>query len=46
MGIIPLQFVDGENADKLKLSGKEKFTIRLHDELTPKQIVNVEVSLE
>jgi len=29
MGIIPLQFREGENADSLGLNGKEQFTIDL-----------------
>lgn len=44
MGIIPFQFLDGQNAKYFKLNGKEKFTIHLSDELTPKQIVEIEVS--
>jgi aconitate hydratase A / 2-methylisocitrate dehydratase len=28
MGILPLQYVDGENADSLGLSGREEFSIR------------------
>lgn len=43
MGIIPFQFVDGQNAETLKLTGREKFTINIDDELKVKQIVNVEV---
>ena len=27
MGILPLQYVDGENADSLGLSGREEFAI-------------------
>jgi len=42
MGIIPLQFNDGQTAEKLKLSGKEKFTIHIDDNLTVKQVVDVE----
>jgi len=29
MGILPLQFKDGENADTLGLKGTEQFTIKL-----------------
>ena len=43
MGIIPFQFVDGQNAETLKLTGREKFSINIDDELKVKQIVNVEV---
>ena len=45
MGIIPLQFNDGQTAETLKLSGKEKFTIHIDDNLTVKQVVDVEVML-
>jgi len=30
MGILPLQFKNGENADSLGLTGKEKFSIKLN----------------
>lgn len=40
MGIVPLQFRDGENADKLELDGTETFDIDLSD-LSPKKIVSV-----
>uniref|UniRef100_A0A672Q1J9 aconitate hydratase n=1 Tax=Sinocyclocheilus grahami TaxID=75366 RepID=A0A672Q1J9_SINGR len=37
MGIAPLQFLPGQNADSLELCGKERFTINLPQELTPRQ---------
>jgi len=40
MGIVPLQFIDGENADTLDLSGKETFHIRLR-ELRPGGTVKI-----
>ena len=43
MGIIPFQFLDGESGESHNLTGKEKFSIRIDDELTVKQIVDVEV---
>ena len=43
MGIIPLQYLPGETAESHGLTGKEKFTIKIPDELTPGQIINVEV---
>ena len=44
MGILPLRFLDGQNGSKLKLTGREKYTIRLDDEnLSPQQQVQVEV---
>jgi aconitate hydratase len=43
MGVLPLQFLDGESPDKLKLTGREKYTIHLDEDLRPQQHVNVEV---
>lgn len=43
MGIMPLQFLPGENADSLELSGKEKFTITQPDSLSPRQQLTVKV---
>lgn len=44
MGIVPLQFEDGQNADSLGLTGKEQFTIEIPDDLKPGQKVTVKVS--
>ncbi|XP_022918661.2 cytoplasmic aconitate hydratase-like [Onthophagus taurus] len=41
MGIIPLQFLDGQNAESLGLDGKENYTINLPDKLTPGQHLQV-----
>lgn len=43
MGIMPLQFLPGENADSLELSGKEKFTITLPDTLSVREQLTVTV---
>ncbi len=44
MGVLPLQFTEGENAESLRLSGEEKLTIRgLSGEIMPRQDVTVEV---
>lgn len=43
-GLIPLQFKKGENADTLKLTGKEKFTIDFTDNLSPGAEIKVKVS--
>jgi aconitate hydratase len=38
MGVLPLQFLEGQNAASLKLSGRERFDIPdLSDELRPGQ---------
>ncbi len=42
MGILPLQYVPGENAHLLGLEGSETFTIRGLDAITPGQHVEVE----
>jgi len=44
MGIIPLQFLPGENAETLELTGKEQFTIHMPDELTTKCQVEVRLA--
>lgn len=42
MGVLPLQFKDGESKESLGLTGKEKFSILgLSNNLKPKQIVTV-----
>eukprot|EP00164_Ancoracysta_twista_P005199 GFYU01007104.1.p2 GENE.GFYU01007104.1~~GFYU01007104.1.p2 ORF type:complete len:872 (-),score=286.72 GFYU01007104.1:74-2365(-) len=44
MGIIPLQFKEGDDADSLKLTGKEQFTIELPETKTVGMDVTVKVS--
>jgi aconitate hydratase len=47
MGILPLQFLPGESAASLGLSGRESFTVRgLGDGLRPHQQLSVEVRAE
>ncbi|MCC6547155.1 aconitate hydratase AcnA [Candidatus Sumerlaeota bacterium] len=41
MGIIPLQFEEGQNAQTLGLTGKEQFEFELNDTLQPRQRVQV-----
>lgn len=43
MGIAPLQFLPGQNADSLELCGKERFTINIPQELTPRHQLTVQV---
>jgi len=45
MGIIPLQYNDGDSADSLQLTGRESFTIDLPDDLQTRQDVTVHVRL-
>ena len=44
MGVLPLQFKPGQNAESLGLTGKERLTIQgISGKLTPRQDVTVEV---
>ncbi|HKL14554.1 MAG TPA: aconitate hydratase AcnA [Balneolaceae bacterium] len=42
MGVLPLQFADGESHESLGLDGSEEFTIHIDDNLKPQQTVKVE----
>ena len=44
MGIVPLQFIDGQNAESVGLTGHEQFTIDLCEDMKPGMLVNVTVS--
>ncbi|PWA24529.1 hypothetical protein CCH79_00011756, partial [Gambusia affinis] len=44
MGIMPLQFEAGQNADTLELSGKERFSVALPERLRPRQQLTVRTS--
>ncbi len=46
MGVLPLQFREGEDAAGLGLTGRERFTIRVDDSLEPRQTLTVEVTGE
>ena len=41
MGVLPLQFREGESREALELDGTETFEIALNDELKPRQAVEV-----
>jgi aconitate hydratase len=43
MGVLPLQFKEGESAQSLGLTGKEHYTIHIDDNLQPRQEVKVDV---
>lgn len=45
MGIIPLQFLPGESAESLKLTGKESYSVNVPSDIAPGQIVTVEVNI-
>ena len=44
MGVLPLQFKDGDNAESLGLTGHETFTIHVDDNLQPRQDVRVDIT--
>lgn len=44
MGIVPLQYLPGQNAQSLGLTGKEVYAIDIPSELSPGQVTSVKVS--
>ncbi|MCF7811691.1 aconitate hydratase, partial [bacterium] len=46
MGVLPLQFISGENSHSLGLTGREIYTINLSDDLKPQQNVEISILLE
>lgn len=44
MGVIPLQFLPGENAEMLGLTGKEQYTIKLPQDLSPGTTIDLTTS--
>ncbi|MCP4581345.1 MAG: aconitate hydratase AcnA [candidate division Zixibacteria bacterium] len=46
MGVLPLQFEDGQNVTNLGLTGRETFTINIDDNLRPLQKVQVDAVRE
>lgn len=43
MGVIPLEYLEGDTADSLGLTGRERYTIIIPEQLTPRMIVDVKV---
>lgn len=43
MGIIPLQYLPGETAETLGLTGKEVYSIKIPTDLKPLQQISVQV---
>ena len=41
MGVLPLQYQDGESAETLGLDGTEHFSIAVTDDTKPKQLIDV-----
>ena len=46
MGVLPLQFNEGESADALGLDGSETFNIQVDDDLKARQTIKVEAQKE
>ncbi len=46
MGVLPLQFMEGESADSLGLDGTEFFSIDIDESLLPRQQITVRVTKE
>ncbi|MFW5995572.1 MAG: hypothetical protein ACOCRN_05615, partial [Spirochaetia bacterium] len=46
MGVVPLEYQNGETAESLGLDGSEHFTIHLHDGIRPKETVKVSAKRE
>jgi aconitate hydratase len=44
MGVLPLEFKPGQNAESLGLTGQETYTIHVGDTLKPRQNVSVDVT--
>ena len=46
MGIIPLQYLPGQNAESLGLTGKEEYSIDIPKDLKTGQTLEVKVKVE
>ena len=46
MGVLPLNYVEGQDADTLGLDGTEAFNIEVDDQLTPRQRIRVTATKE
>uniref|UniRef100_A0A4W6F9R3 Cytoplasmic aconitate hydratase n=1 Tax=Lates calcarifer TaxID=8187 RepID=A0A4W6F9R3_LATCA len=42
MGVIPLEYLPGDTADSLGLTGRERYTIIIPEQLTPRMIVTLD----
>uniref|UniRef100_A0A8C2X1D0 Aconitase 1 n=2 Tax=Cyclopterus lumpus TaxID=8103 RepID=A0A8C2X1D0_CYCLU len=43
MGVIPLEYLAGDTADSLGLTGRERYTILMPEQLTPRMVVDVKL---
>ncbi|MGB6778539.1 MAG: aconitate hydratase AcnA [Planococcus citreus] len=46
MGVLPLQFVNGESADSLGLTGHETISVNLSDDVKPRDVLTVTATAE
>ncbi|MFJ7887300.1 aconitate hydratase AcnA [Lysinibacillus xylanilyticus] len=46
MGVLPLQFMQGESADTLGLTGKEEISVNITDNVKPREILTVTAKSE
>ncbi|PSL41078.1 aconitate hydratase [Planomicrobium soli] len=46
MGVLPLQFINGQNADSLGLTGRETISVNLTDDVKPRDILTVTATAE
>ncbi|RAZ68357.1 aconitate hydratase AcnA [Planococcus maitriensis] len=46
MGVLPLQFVNGENAESLGLTGHETISVNLSDDVKPRDVLTVTATAE
>ena len=46
MGVLPLQFQEGEDAESLGLTGRERFSIPVGDDVAPGQDLEVVATAE
>jgi aconitate hydratase len=46
MGVLPLQYLPGEDAEQLGLTGRETFEIDVDDDLSPRQALRVRATTE
>ena len=46
MGVVPLEFEPGQNADTIGLTGQETFDVAVADDLSPRQVITVTATAE
>lgn len=46
MGVIPLEYLPGDTADSLGLTGRERYTVVIPEQLTPRMVVDIKVQTE